>query len=310
LVTGGAGFIGAHLTRRLIGLGLETIVLDDLSSGRREEIPQGASFVEASVTDGQAVRAALKGVDVCFHLAAIASVARCNDQLVESHAVNVGGFLRILDAARAEAPYVIYASSAAVYGDSVSVPKAEDGPVQPLSPYGADKLSCELHARAAAEVYGLASTGFRFFNVFGPGQDPFSPYSGVISRFADRLARGERVRIEGDGRQTRDFVYVADVVEGLVAASWHRLAGANVFNLCTASETSILELAEAMAKTFGRPLEVDFAPGRAGDVARSLGSRARFEETFTTPPLWSLAKGLEQLRLAWDVAAPVPDPSA
>jgi UDP-glucose 4-epimerase len=297
LATGGAGFIGSHLARRLVDLGVETIVLDDLSSGRRQNVPRGATLVEASVLDPQAVRRALDGVDVCIHLAAIASVARCNERLVESHAVNIGGFLRVVEAARQGPPYLIYASSAAVYGDNPALPLDEDAPPAPLSPYGADKLACELHARAAHRLWGLSSTGFRFFNVFGPGQDPSSPYSGVISRFAERLSRGEPLRIEGDGRQTRDFVFVADVVEGLLAAARQRMPGATVLNLCTGQETSILELAETMASTFGRRPDVELAPARGGDVRHSRGSRRRFEAACGTGAPSDLAAGLEQLRL-------------
>jgi UDP-glucose 4-epimerase len=300
LVTGGAGFIGAHLVRRLVGSGVRTTVLDDLSSGVRENVPPGAAFIEGSVLDRAAMRKALDGVDVCFHLAAVASILQSNARLVSSHEVNIGGFVRLIEDTRPGGPcegaYLVYASSSAAYGDSEALPLREDVLAAPISPYGADKLACEQHARAAHSVYGLDSTGFRFFNVFGPGQDPGSPYSGVISRFADRLARGEPLRIEGDGRQTRDFVYVGDVVEGLIAAGRRRLPGANVFNLCTGRETSVLALAETMAAAFGRRLQLEFAPQRQGSIPRSAGSRARFEAAFAGLPICDLATGLEQLR--------------
>ena len=300
LVTGGAGFIGSHLVRRLVEAGVQTTVLDDLSSGRRENVPRGAAFIEGSVLDRAAVRQAIDGADVCFHLAAVASILQSNARLVSSHEVNIGGFVRLIEDTRpggpCEGPYLVYASSSAAYGDSVALPLLEGVLASPISPYGADKLACEQHARAAHSVYGLDSTGFRFFNVFGPGQDPDSPYSGVISRFADRLSRGEPLRIEGDGRQTRDFVYVGDVVEGLVAAGRRRLPGAQVFNLCTGRETSILDLAQAMAAAFGGRLRLEFAPQRQGSIPRSAGSRARFEAAFAAPPPCDLATGLERLR--------------
>jgi UDP-glucose 4-epimerase len=313
LVTGGAGFIGAHLVRRLVDLGVRTTVLDDLSSGRRENVPSGATLVEGSVLDRSAVRQAIEGADICFHLAAVASILQSNARLVSSHEVNIGGFVRLIEDTRpggpCEGPYLVYASSSAAYGASEDLPLLENVLATPISPYGADKLACEQHARAAHSVFGLDSSGFRFFNVFGPDQDPDSPYSGVISRFADRLVRGEPLKIEGDGRQTRDFVYVGDVVDGLVAAGRARLPGAQVFNLCTGRETSILELAETMSATFGRGLRVEFAPKRQGSIPRSAGSRAGFEAAFGRLPPCDLATGLEQLRRSLRAAAPEARPT-
>lgn len=306
LVTGGAGFIGSHLVSRLVELGVETCVLDDLSSGRRANIPNGVAFIEGSVLDPKAVLLALDGVDVCFHLAAVASVARCNEQLVQSHAVNLGGFLTVVDASRERAPYLIYASSAAAYGDVSQVPLREEGPVAPQSPYGVDKYGCELHATAAARIWGLDSVGFRFFNVFGPGQDPTSPYSGVISKFASRLMQGETLKIEGDGLQTRDFIYVADVVDGLLKAADYRLSGARVCNLCTGKETSILDLASAMAEAFGCELRTEFLAPRDGDIRRSVGSPALFQSIFGRPRITSLSDGLRALE-NWTIRSGVAD---
>ena len=221
LVTGGAGFIGRALAARLLREGAEVTVLDDLSSGDASRLDRGARLMEGSVTDPGRVAEAMAGADAVFHLAAIASVARCNEDLAASHRVNLGGFVNVLEAAaaREQRPALVYASSAAVYGDNPETPLREDARPRPLSPYGADKLGCELHASAAATVLGLRSTGLRFFNVYGPGQDPGSPYSGVISRFHRAATLGEGVTIFGDGGQTRDFVFVDDVVEALLSAA-------------------------------------------------------------------------------------------
>ncbi len=273
LVTGGAGFIGAHLARRLVKAGHDVTVLDDLSSGKRENVPQAATFIEGSVLDRDAVRRALANVDACIHLAAISSVERCKRQLTSSHAINITGFLTIIEElAHSGAHFpLVYASSAAVYGASQELPLSEDGRCIPLSPYGADKLSCELHARSAYEVYGIASLGLRFFNVYGPGQDPSSPYSGVIAKFAERLEHGENITIHGDGRQTRDFVHVDDVVEALLHALGRWDTGARIVNVCSGVETSISDLARIMIEETGSRSDITYIDGLLGEVRRSRG---------------------------------------
>lgn len=273
LVTGGAGFIGAHLARRLLQIGHNVVVLDDLSSGTLGNIPEAANFIEGSILDREVVRAALCGVDACIHLAAVASVERCNRQLTSSHAINITGFLNIVEEvvnSGVNRP-LVYASSAAVYGASQDLPLSEGGRCVPLSPYGADKLSCELHARAAYEVYGISTTGLRFFNVFGPGQDPQSPYSGVITKFAQRLKNNENIAIYGDGTQTRDFVYVDDVVEALIRAVTRRQNGASVVNVCSGVETTINDLARIMIEATNSRCSIEHVDGLLGEVRRSRG---------------------------------------
>ena len=297
LVTGGAGFIGGYLCRRLVAEGAEVVVVDDLSSGKADNVPAEAHFVRGSVLDPGLMAAASVGIDLCYHLAAVASVQRCNADLVASHRTNMAGFVGLIEllASRPAVP-LVYASSAAVYGASLELPLGEQLRVEPLSPYGADKRGCELHARAAFEVYGLASTGLRFFNVYGPGQDPSSPYSGVISKFADRIAAGKPLTIFGDGRQTRDFVFVGDVVEALIRAGRDPAKTAEVFNVCTGREVSILELADTMQTASGIDREIELAEALKGEVRRSCGDTSALEQRFGLRPTTTLAEGLLGLR--------------
>src|SRR5580658_5449763 len=210
LVTGGAGFIGSHLCDALVADGHAVRVLDDLSTGKRANLPAGAELIEGDIADPAAVRQAVAGVDACFHLAAIASVARGVDDWLGTHRANLTGTITLFDELRRQPRPVpvVYASSAAIYGDCADLPIKESATKHPLSAYGADKYGCELHARVASHVHGVPTVGLRFFNVYGPRQDPRSPYSGVISIFCERLAAGRSVTVDGDGLQSRDFVYV------------------------------------------------------------------------------------------------------
>ncbi len=304
LVTGGAGFIGSHLCEALLARGARVRVLDDLSSGRRENLPDGVELIVGDVADAAAARAALEGMDGCFHLAAIASVQRAAEDWLGTNRANLVGTIALLDAARARRLPVVYASSAAVYGNCPIQPIGEDAPTRPLSAYGADKLGCELHAAVATGVHGVPTTGLRFFNVFGPRQDPASPYSGVISIFAGRLLRAAPVSVFGDGGQTRDFVYVADVVAALRAAMARLCAGgtianqADVFNVCTGRATSVLDLARTIAELCGLTPELRHGPARDGDIRHSVGNpqaaRAGLGFAAETP----LRAGLAQV-LTW-----------
>jgi UDP-glucose 4-epimerase len=277
LVTGGAGFIGSHLCDALVRRGDTVRVLDDLSTGSRANLPPGVPLIEADVADPDAMRAATAGVDGAFHLAAIASVARGVTDWLGTHRANLTGTITLFDSIRAHgAPIpVVYASSAAVYGDCPTVPIAEDAERRPLSAYGADKYGCELHARVASHVHGIPTTGLRFFNVYGPRQDPRSPYSGVISIFCEQIARGVPVDVFGDGEQTRDFVYVADVVAALLAATQRPSRDAPVFNVCTGRPTSVLELARTIAELAGTTLDVRHLAPRAGEIRHSTGQPHR-----------------------------------
>jgi len=275
LLTGGCGFIGSHLAAALTSRGDHVRIIDDLSTGKRENAPPGAELVVGDVADAALVRRAMEGVDGCFHLAAIASVQRSVEDWLGAHKANLTGTISVFDAAAKAAPAprpVVYASSAAVYGDNSDVPLMESAATRPLTAYGADKLGCELHGRVAWHVHGIPNTGLRFFNVFGPRQDPKSPYSGVIAIFAERIAAQRPITIHGDGKQVRDFVYVGDVVRHLLAAMDDHPPQARVFNVCTGRATNLLQLAEALGRITGNIPNISRDPARPGDIRVSIGN--------------------------------------
>jgi UDP-glucose 4-epimerase len=297
LVTGGCGFIGAHLVEHLLETGHEVTVLDDLSSGQADRIPAAAALIYGDVADPSVVAEAMVGQEGCFHLAAIASAERSREEWAHTHRVNVGGTVAVFDAARQAADGrpipVVYASSAAVYGDNPAVPLAEDAAVQPLTAYCVDKLACEYYARIADRVHGVPVTGFRLFNVYGAGQHPASPYSGVISLFADRIARGEPITLFGDGNLERDFVYVGDVIQYLTAAMDRPGAGAPIFNICTGQATSVDHLARLLGELLGRDPVIERGEAVAdGDIRVSVGDPRRLMREFGFACDTSLRDGL------------------
>ncbi len=304
LVTGGAGFIGSHLCDALVARGDDVQVLDDLSTGTRSNLPAAVGLIEGDVADRTVVERAMQDVDGCFHLAAIASVEKGATDWLGTHRTNLTGTVTVFEAIRRQARRipVVYASSAAVYGDSATVPIAESADRAPLSAYGADKYGCELHARVAGHVHGIPAVGLRFFNVYGPRQDPRSPYSGVISIFCERISAGAPISIYGDGRQTRDFVYVADVVVALLAAmalqpasapgSGPGIINSPVFNVCTGIATSVDALARLIADLSGKSLAIVSRPLRAGEIRHSLGVPDLADATLHLPPRVALRDGL------------------
>lgn len=308
LVTGGCGFIGAHLVDALVANQHAVTVLDELSTGQVDNLPAAANLIVGCVTDTAAVTRASERVDGVFHLAAIASVARSNSEWLWTHRVNQTGTVTILDVARSRGVPMVYASSAAVYGVQGGDPLAETLTPRPLTAYGADKLGRELHGAVAATIHGVPTLGLRFFNVYGPRQPAGSPYSGVISVFAHRVTRGLPLVVHGDGSQTRDFVYVGDVVRALFLAMQHcraaSAAAARIANVCTGRAVSIADLARDVMAAAGRSVSIEHTVARAGHIPASVGDPALAEDLFGFRATTELAVGLKAL-LAATAHAPI-----
>lgn len=297
LVTGGAGFIGSHLVDRLIASGHRVRVLDNLSSGKRANLPDGGvDFIEGDVCDADTVRTAMDGIDVVYHLAAVASVQASIDDPVGTHGSNFIGTLNLLEAARHRgARRFIYASSAAVYGDTVTLPVSEQSATNPLSPYAADKLAGEHYLRFYVAKHGLAATTFRFFNIYGPRQDALSPYSGVISIFVERIRQKKAVTIFGDGRQTRDFVYVRDLIDILTASLSNTRSHGAILNVGSGGETSLLDLLDSLEHLAGRAVPRRHEAPRVGDILRSRADVSRLRTIMDYVPSTPIDTGLAQL---------------
>lgn len=278
LVTGGAGFIGSHLVDKLIANDHEVVVLDDLSTGRPENLPAAASLIVGDVADTSLVARCSVDCDGIFHLAAIASVQRSHQDWLGTHRTNQTASIAVLAASakRTRRIPVVSASSAAVYGNSTMDPLTEAITTCPITPYGADKLGTELHANVAWQSYGVPGAALRFFNVFGPRQDPRSEYSGVISIFIDRIANSEPVLIYGDGAQTRDFVFVEDVADHLLEAMRSITSRPRflVCNVCTGRPVAINNVATTIATALGRQANITYAAGRLGDILHSRGDNS------------------------------------
>ena len=293
LVTGGCGFIGSHLVDSLVADGHEVVILDDLSTGNLRNISN--AVLVGDINDSELVASIMTEVDGCFHLAAIASVEKANQQWVETHQVNATGTIRIFNEARHRKVPVVFASSAAVYGNNVDVPLIEESITNPVNAYGADKLGCEHYARVATLVHGVPTLGFRFFNVYGPRQDPKSPYSGVISIFHDRIVKNQDITIFGDGQQTRDFVYVADVVRFLRAGMINMGKLPMIMNVCTGKATSVQQLAQFLMRLTDNQVHINYQPARRGDIFTSVGNPNKTEKYLKVRSAHSLYEGLELL---------------
>jgi UDP-glucose 4-epimerase len=284
LVTGGAGFIGSHLTDALLAAGHDVVVLDNFSTGKQENLPRSPrlTLLEGDVADGGAVAAAVAGCSAVFHLAAVASVQASVNDPVGTNRTNLAGTITVLDAAaRAGAEQVAYACSAAVYGDTQELPISEQAATRPLTPYAIDKLAGEQYLAYWHAQGAFRGTSFRFFNIFGPRQDPASPYSGVISIFAQRVAGGQPLTVYGDGTQTRDFVFVKDLVRILVASldfPAPQAAPLPVINVGAGRGVSLLELAATLGQLAGSEPALEFAPVRSGDIRHSLADNGRLRQ--------------------------------
>jgi len=298
LVTGGAGFIGSHLVDRLLADDHEVRVLDDFSTGKESNLPADPRLevIRGDVASIQTVASAMKGVDWVFHEAAVASVPKTLDDPLGTHRVNYFGTLNVLESARrAGVKRVIFAASAAAYGDEALPPHQEDMPVNPLSPYAVDKVASEHICRVYNRLHSLETVCLRYFNVFGPRQDPSSPYSGVISIFVDCLKRGRQPTIYGDGEQTRDFVYVTDVVEANIKAATSPGVGGRVLNIGTGRPTTLNQLLATIGEACGLPANPHYAAARAGDIGHSCADSGAAIDVLGWRPVVTLANGLRNL---------------
>ena len=302
LVTGGAGFIGSNLVHSLAASGDPIRVLDDLSTGSLDNLADVQSPVEAvtgDIGDPQAVRRAMEGVEVVYHLAALPSVARSLVDPASTNRVNVDGTLNVLQSARdAGVRRVVYASSSSVYGDTPTLPKDETMAQAPMSPYAASKLAGEAYCRAFATAFGLETVSLRFFNVFGPRQNPASEYAAAVPRFVTRMLAGERPEIFGDGHQSRDFTFVANVVRACVLAGSAPGASGLAVNVGCGERISLLELVETINNLLGTRIEPVFAPPRPGDVRHSQASISKAREVLGYEPEVSVRDGLAET-LRW-----------
>jgi nucleoside-diphosphate-sugar epimerase len=301
LVTGGAGFIGSHLAEELERRGERVRVADSLITGHRRNLAhlRTIEFVEGDLADLDVARTAVDGVDYVLHQAAIPSVPRSVTDPITSNRANIDATLNVLVAARdAGVRRVVYAGSSSAYGDMPTLPKREDMPTDPLSPYALQKLVGEQYLRLFTRLYGLETVTIRYFNVFGPRQDPSSAYSGVISLFAMRMLEGRAPTIQGDGGQTRDFTYVANVVDGVLRACTAPRASGEVINVAVGGRISINELCARMASVLGSTVQPEYTPPRAGDVRDSQADITRAREILGYEPIVSFEEGLRRT-LEW-----------
>ncbi len=296
-VTGGAGFIGSNLARRLVAQGRDVRIFDNFSTGKRENLRDlyaTVEVVEGDLRDFALLMEAMNGVEVVFHLAALPSVFRSIKAPTTTNEVNVTGTLNVLQAARAKGvKKVIYASSSSVYGDLEELPKREDMVPKPISPYAVSKLAGEYYCRSFCSLYGLETVVLRYFNVFGPYQDPSSEYSGVIAKFITALLSGKPLTVYGDGEQSRDFTFVDDVVEAtiLAAISPSECSGM-VFNVARGQRANLRELIKILGQVCGKRPEVVHVEPRAGDVKHSEADISMIEKSLSFKPEVNLGEGL------------------
>jgi nucleoside-diphosphate-sugar epimerase len=299
LVTGGAGFIGSHIVEALLRSSHQVRVLDNFSTGKRQNLPDTHShleILEGNICDVETLSGAMTGVNGVFHEAALVSVPESVEHPELSFEINAKGTFHVFEAARnAGVRRVVYASSAAVYGESASLPLSETLVPHPVSPYGLDKLYGEQLGRLYSALYGQEIIPLRYFNVFGPRQDPRSPYSGVISIFANCLSAGKAPTIFGDGEQTRDFVYVADVVDANLKAMFGAYKGFNVFNVACGRQTSLNQLFAELQKLTQSSIAPNYAPPRAGDIHHSLADISSIRRELGYAPAFTLSEGLRRL---------------
>jgi nucleoside-diphosphate-sugar epimerase len=298
LVTGAAGFIGSHLVRALTKRGETVRALDNFSTGKRENLEgvEGIELIEGDVLDSAALTHAMRGVEYVLHEAAIPSVPRSVDDPLTSHAANATATLMTLEAARraGSVKRFVYASSSSVYGDTPALPKVESMPTRPQSPYAVGKLTGEAYTLVYNRVYGMPTVALRYFNVFGPRQDPASRYAGVIAKFVSCMLAGDRPPIFGDGKQTRDFTYVEDVVEANLLACTAPEAPGQVMNVACGIMTDLLSVIGALNHILGTNLEAIHYPPRKGDIRDSLADVSRARAVLGFTPRVTVQEGLRR----------------
>src|SRR5271157_1370302 len=302
LVTGGAGFIGSNTVDELVRRGHSVVVLDDLSSGKEEnlaEIRSKITFVKGSVTDIESVQKAMHQAEYVIHLAARTSVPRSVKDPLDTNRINVEGTLNVLVAARDnKVKRVVFAASSSAYGETPTLPKTEDMLPSPISPYGVSKYVGELYAQTFGRCYGLENVCLRYFNIFGPRQDPDSPYSGVLSRFSTAFLDSTPPVVFGDGEQTRDFTYVDNAVQANLLACEAPGASGGVFNIGTGSRISLNQTLEYFRRVSGKKLEAKYEPPREGDIRDSQADIALAREVLGYEPTVGFEEGLEKT-FAW-----------
>jgi len=299
LVTGGAGFIGSHIVDRLLADGHEVIVLDDFSTGHRSNLPDdnnALTIIEGDISDSEIVQQCMENIDWVFHKAAVASVPKTVNDPVGSSAVNYQGTLHLLEAARKnKVKRFVFASSAALYGDEPTLPKVETMCPVTLSPYAVDKLASEFACGMYTTLYGLETVCLRYFNVYGPKQDPSSPYSGVISIFTDKLRKKEVPTIFGDGEQTRDFVFVGDVVEANMKAVTTENVAGQYYNVATSKKITLNELLKVLCEIYETDFKVNYGEARQGDIKESYAVIDKAISILKWTPNVELKQGLKIL---------------
>jgi UDP-N-acetylglucosamine/UDP-N-acetylgalactosamine 4-epimerase len=302
LVTGGAGFIGSHLVEELLRRGQKVRVLDNFSTGKRENLHglmDQIELIEGDIRSYHIVREAVQGVDFVLHQGALPSVPRSINDPITTNEVNVGGTLNVLDASKdAGVKRVVYASSSSVYGPDPELPVREDMTPRPVSPYAVAKLTGEKYCHVFSRVYGLETVALRYFNIFGPRQDPNSQYSAFIPKFVVGIMSGQALTIDGDGEQAKDFTYVTNVVEANLLAIEADGVSGEVFNIGCGQSTSVNEVIAHIRKTVNAQGNLSYGPPRAGDVPRSLADISSATEKLGYRPLVLLPEGLERVA-AW-----------
>jgi UDP-glucose 4-epimerase len=303
LVTGAAGFIGRSIAAELLARGKKVRGIDNFVTGKRENLLglEAMDFIEADINDTAAVAQACRGVECIFHEAAIPSVPRSIEDPVTSNHAGVSGTVQLLVAAKdAKVRRVVYAGSSSVYGNTPTLPKSEQMQPSPISPYAVAKLAGELYMQSFTRVYGLETVVIRYFNVFGPWQDPTSHYSGILAIFTMKMLAGETPTIYGDGEQSRDFTFIQNVVHGNLLASEapaERVSG-KVFNIATGNRVTLNQTVEILRRATGYTGEVRYAAERSGDVKHSLADISRAKESFGYEPLVDFNEGIERT-VAW-----------